>query len=149
MHINIPYHTYTRIHDCFKWRVTFSEISGMPTLLNTFRRVLNSYYMHTYIYISWTFLADICIANIIRFFFKLNHSTNKCGTNCAICRHLKEGSIFEDNQNNTCEVKDNISCKTFNLIHGIYCNKCMKLQGCQKKNVHSYFLIKRKIIDIK
>ena len=40
-----------------------------------------------------------------KIFLKFNHSTNKCGTNCAICRPLKEGSTFEDNQNNTYEVK--------------------------------------------
>ena len=34
-----------------------------------------------------------------KIFFKLNHSTNKCGTNCAIYIYLKEGSTFEDNQN--------------------------------------------------
>lgn len=61
-----------------------------------------------------------------KIFFKSNHSTNKCGTNCAICRHLKEGKTFEDNRNNKYEVKGNISCKTANLVYGIYCNKCMK-----------------------
>ena len=61
-----------------------------------------------------------------KIFFKVNHSTKKCGTNCTISRHLKEGSTFEDNKNNKYEVKGIISCNMFNLIYGIYCNKCMK-----------------------
>ena len=60
------------------------------------------------------------------FFFKLNYSTKKSGANFAICRHLKEGNTFDDSQNNAHQVKGNISCKTSNLIYGIYCNKCIK-----------------------
>ena len=61
-----------------------------------------------------------------KIYFKLTLSTNKiCGTKCDICRHLKEGSTIEDNQNNTYEVKGNITCNTLNFIYGIYCNKFM------------------------
>ena len=51
--------------------------------------------------------------------------THQCMKKCTICSYAREGNIVEMNKRYV--FNDSITCKTSNLVYGIFCKKCEKL----------------------
>lgn len=54
-----------------------------------------------------------------------NFTVSKCGVSrCATCRIIHEGESFKFNNGKTFSVKNNINCRSKNVIYSLICNKC-------------------------
>ena len=60
-------------------------------------------------------------------FMKQTRGTCKCGKNCAICKHMEEGTTAEDLKGKVYVFNDHVDCKTTNLVYGMKCQRCSKL----------------------
>ena len=61
---------------------------------------------------------------------------NKCEKKCAICKYITTQTQFNINQHNF-QFNQHMTCKTTNLIYGIYCNKCQN-HSLYWRNWHHY-----------
>ena len=50
--------------------------------------------------------------------------THKCDKNCAVCMHMKVGMQHISLNRRTFCFKDSITCKTENVVYGIFCSGC-------------------------
>ena len=60
-------------------------------------------------------------------FFKTQNGCRTCGAKkCAICPYVLEATTFIDPQGNSFNVRNEVNCKSNNVVYAVHCLRCRK-----------------------